>query len=138
MPVASKSPLVMDARSLPRPAAQRQAWIEHTATYTNKWDHPIWIGGYSQSHPFSAIEIRTSEDGNWHNYGLGYCGTGASELGIAPGASHSFRATLPERYVGQEFRVMLPYRTERNRQQWVQAASQARKLIPSGRRYSPD
>ncbi len=97
-------------------------------TYTNRSERPIWIVGYSETYPFSGIETRTNEDGEWRDYGLGYCGTGAREFEVAPNASHIFTAALPEKYVGQEFRAMLRYRTARDSQRWVQAASQGRKL----------
>src|SRR5688572_2258321 len=112
----------------PGSATAGSKWIEHAVTYTNKSERPLWIVGYSETSPFSGIETRANEDGEWRDYGLGYCGTGAREFEIAPNASHTFTASLPEKYVGQEFRVMLPYRKARDSQQWVQAASQARKV----------
>ena len=112
----------------PGSATAGSKWIEHTVTYANRSGHPIWIAGYSETYPFSGIETRTSEDGEWRDYRLGYCGTGARDFQVAPNASHTFTAALPEKFVGQEFRVMLPYRTARDSQQWVQAASQTRKL----------
>jgi hypothetical protein len=120
-----------DGREITAPLGSATAgskWIEHTVTYTNKSGHPIWIVGYSATHPFSGIETRAIDGRDWRDYGLGYCGTGAGELEIAPSTFYSFTAALPEKYVGQEFRVMLPYRTERGGQHWVQAASEARKL----------
>ena len=112
----------------PGSATAGSKWIEHTVIYTNRSERPIWIVGYSETSPFSEIETRTNEDGEWRDYGLGYCGTGARDFQIAPNVSRTFTAALPEKYLGQEFRVMLPYRTARDSQQWVQAASQARKL----------
>ena len=101
-------------------------WIQHTVTYTNKSNEAIWVAGYSEAELFSGIETRTNDTAEWRDYGLGYCGTGAGEFEIAPNAAFSFTATLPEKYVGEEFRVLVPYRTERAGQHWLQAASQAR------------
>jgi hypothetical protein len=112
----------------PGSATAGSTWVEHTVTYTNRSRRAVWIRGYAQTYPFSGIETRTGADGEWRDYGLGYCGTGAREFQVGPSASHAFTAALPERYVGQEFRVMLPYRTERDSTRWVQAASRARKL----------
>jgi hypothetical protein len=112
----------------PNSATAGSRWIEHTVTYTNKSGRPVWIVGHSETHPFSGIETRANETTAWRDYGLYYCGTGAREFAIAPDASYSFTAALPEKYAGQEFRVMLPYRTERAGQQWVQAPSQAHRL----------
>lgn len=122
---------VGDGREIIAPPGSATAgsrWIEHPVTYTNKSDHPIWIVGYSETRPFAGIETRTSKNVDWHDYGLGYCGTGALEIEIAPNTSYSFTAALPEKYIGQEFRVMFPYRTERGSQRWIRAVSQDHKL----------
>ena len=96
----------------PDSATAGSKWIEHAVTYANKTDRSIWIVGYAANHPFSGIETRANEEGEWRDYGLGYCGTGAEMFEIAPGASYSFTAALPEKYVSQEFRVTLPYLPE--------------------------
>ena len=112
----------------PGSATAGSKWIEHTVTYTNKSNHSIWVVGYSEAFPFSGIETRANDAGEWRRYTLGYCGTGAHEFEVSPNASHSFPSALPDTYVGQQFRVMVPYRTERGGSQWVQAASEARRL----------
>ena len=113
----------------PGSATAGSKWIEHTVTYTNKSNHSIWVVGYSETYPFSGIETRTNDAGEWRRYTLGYCGTGAHEFEIAPNASHSFPSALPETYVGQQFRVMVPYHTDHGAPRWVRAASEARLLV---------
>lgn len=112
----------------PDSATAGSKWIEHTVTYTNKSTRPIWIVGYSVTHPFSGIDTRSNKDKEWLDYGLGYCGTGAKEFEIAPNASHQFTTALPEKYIGQEFRVTLPFLTAREKSPVIQAASKAHKL----------
>ena len=112
----------------PDSATAGSKWIEHTVTYTNKSTRPIWIVGYSVTHPFSGIDKRSNKDKEWLDYGLGYCGTGAKEFEIAPNASHQFTTALPEKYIGQEFRVTLPFLTAREKSPVIQAASKAHKL----------
>lgn len=112
----------------PGSATAGSKWIEHTVTYTNTSNAPVWIVGYSQEDPFSGLQTRTAKDNEWCDYGLGYCGTGAREFEIAPHASHTFTTELPETYIGQEFRVMLPYRKTRDVREWVQAASKPHRL----------
>jgi len=115
----------------PGSATAGSKWIEHDVTYTNLLNHPIWVSGYSESSLFSRIETRSNDAAEWRDYGLGYCGTGARDLEIAPRASYSFTASLPEKYIGEEFRVFVLYRTVHTGDDWFQAASQGRLLANS-------
>lgn len=84
----------------PGSATAGSRWIEHTVSYTNKSGAPIWIVGYSETHPFSGIETRANETTGWRHYGPYYCGTGAREFAIAPDASYTFTAALPREVRG--------------------------------------
>jgi len=112
----------------PGSASEGSKWVEYTVTYTNKSQHPVWVTGYMETAPFSGIETRADDTREWHDYGLGYCGTGSQAFQIPPNGSYPFTAALPEKYIGQEFRVLVPYRIAQNSDQWIQAASQARKV----------
>ena len=126
---------VGDVHDIVAPAGSATAgtkWLEATVTYTNTWDHPVWINGYSEVQPFHSLETRSSAGGVWVDYGLRFCGTGARDMRIDPGSAHSFKAALPERFASQEFRVLLPYRMAAADSQWTNAASVAHRLVVSG------
>lgn len=112
-------------------ATEGSKWIEHVVTYKNTSNRTIWIVGYAETLPFAGIETRPNKTAEWTNYSLGYCGTGAQEFEIAPDASYSFTAALPERYVGDEFRILLNYRTQRSAMQWIEAVSQSHQVSRS-------
>jgi hypothetical protein len=112
----------------PGSATAGSRWLAAKVTYKNKSGQSAWVGGYSEESPFYGIETRPDGRDVWHDYGLAYCGNGAGDFEIPPGASHSFEAALPERFTGQEFRVSLPYRKMRGDRQFVRAVSDAGKL----------
>ena len=96
-----------DTIAPPDSATAGSTWIEFAVTYKNRSQHSVWLNGYSADNVFYELETRSEKQEKWAAYGMGYCGTGAQMLEIHPGESHNFTVALPERYRGQEFRVVL-------------------------------
>lgn len=65
-------------------------YLSRRLTLTNHTDEPLVLCGYSLDSPLYGMEKRV--DGAWIDDFLGWCGTGADEYALQPGASVTFTA----------------------------------------------
>jgi hypothetical protein len=112
----------------PESATAGSTWIEFAVTYKNRGQQSVWIHGYSADNVFYQLETRAEKQEKWAAHGMGYCGTGAQMWEIHSGESHSFTVALPERYRGQELRVVLDCHASESAREPTRAASLPRKV----------
>ncbi len=90
-------------------------WVEFSVQITNSSARNFWLAGYTTNIPFYNIYTRTSQNSQWKNYGMGFCGTGASIHQLVPNSSHLFSVAVPASYIGQQLQVrLLIYDAETN------------------------
>lgn len=121
-----------DSKEITAPQGSATAgstWIQFSVTYRNRSKKSVWIHGYSPDNVFYELETRSDEHGEWAAYGMGYCGTGAIRQEIRPGESHNFTIALPDRYRGNEFRVILDYYADTSQQAFTRAESPHQKVM---------
>src|SRR5580765_464332 len=133
-PVAPAAGLVIaigDCKAITAPLGSATAgstWIQFAVTYQNNGKKSVWIDGYSPDLVFHELETRPDEQGAWTACGMGYCGNGATRQEIRPGESHNFTVELPDRYRGQDFRVLLKYHADASEQAFTLAESPPQKV----------
>jgi hypothetical protein len=86
-------------------------WLQAVVTYTNVAKKPVFVFGFGPDNPVENLETRDAA-GSWviDRTPL-ICGLGLHDMEIAPGESHTFRASIGhgDNLKGVEFRISLAY-----------------------------